>query len=374
MQLGKDLPHQNERKTIGNEKVSVRYFMKNAEEIASKLHFTTCGFETSEASSKKLVSTIKKAIKGNWAPGQTGEACEKQKLTEAETAFALNFAHVYWPAFEIEADLREPPEEVVGYLVREAPSKLGEKGYCSFFISLLSETGAPAGFVTGAIGNVNRLFERFGIPKMEKNITFTFIGYVALPRSSQLTGADKVLFSEVEKLVESTGRTTDHLIMQVDKPSEMEKELSGLKEKLARTKSQRQQEKLGEEIEVAEERVRRASILMELWPSRHGLKRVEGLESMEIIHEYGDDKTAPLPAPEKQPPLELLIRPANGEGTMPLAELEALVKGLYLYYEIFPGIKIEGTNAPALEAYLKYSLEKVSAKDGQVGLSDINKA
>ena len=235
MQCRKDLPLQNEGKTVGNEKASVRYFMRNAEEIASKLHFTAYGFETSGASSKKLVSIIKTAIKRKWEPGQTKEACEKQKLSDAETAFALNFAHVYWPAFEIEADLRELPEDVVGYLAREAPSKLGEKGYCSFFISLLSETGAPAGFVTGAILDVNRLFERFGVPKMEKDITATFIGYIALPRSSQLTGADKVLFSEVEKLVESIGRTTDHLIMQVDKPSEMEKGLSGLKEKLGRT-------------------------------------------------------------------------------------------------------------------------------------------
>ncbi|MCX6772118.1 MAG: hypothetical protein NTX79_08800 [Candidatus Micrarchaeota archaeon] len=327
---------------------------------APALGFSAFKFGPSNESARKMVSILNRSIRKKMALEETQQACREAGLPAPDAAFVLNFAHCYWPAFEAEADLRESPKSMVDYLLAEKISGLAEKGYGSFFICLMSDEGKPSGIVNGAIGDVNRILERFSLPKMEKDLTATFIGYVALPPSSQGSGADKMLLYEAEKLVQETGRKTDYFLTQVDKPANMIAELQELKRKPEENK---------DEIEAMEKRVRAAKILMRLWPGRYNLKCVEGMKSMEIIHKYGVGEEV-FRKPEKQPQLELLVRPASGEPQMPAQDLRALVTSLYLYYEVSPTAKIRASDELALERYVDYSLENVKIKDGQVGLSD----
>jgi hypothetical protein len=339
---------------------SLSLMMRNFSEKSSALGYSANRFEPSHESAKKMISVLNKAIKKGYSLEETKTECEKAGLASPDTAFVLNFAHCYWPAFEAEADLRESPKSMVNYLMAEPISNLPVKGYCSFFICLMSDDGKPAGIVNGAIGDVNRILGNSGLEMPAKEMTATFIGYVALPPSAQRSGADKVLLYESEKLVESTGRKTDYFLTQVDKPANMLAELEKLKQAPGGKE---------EEIAAMEQRIRAARILMRLWPERYGLKCVEGMKSMEIIHKYGIGEELFL-SPEKQPQLELLVRPSSGKPEMPMQDLRALVTALYLYYEVAPGARIRKTGEPALERYVDYSLEGINVKGGNVTLSD----
>ena len=275
---------------------------------------------------------VEAAIQKGWSLERTRKECEGIFSAE-QTAFVLNFAHAYWPIFEVEADLRESPGSMIGYLKRERPSQLGKKGYCSFFFSLLDAQGNPAGIVNGAVLDAGRILQRFKIEPNPEKLVVAFIGYVAVPEGHRNQNADTVLLSEVNAFVAGGSMEPDFWIAQVDKPSSFGDDAA---------------------------RKSRAAADLRLWTSKYHMGVVPGLRSMEIIHDYGSGESE-LPAPKEQPQLELIIRPSGGKPGLPYKTLENITRALYLYYEV-PAGKV-------LDEYVRYTLEGVSAQDGAVRLA-----
>lgn len=359
----KQLPDPGQRKPARTPPIaSVETIMNRAKRASEKHHFHSYAFEPSQENYEKVIGLIDTAIKKKWTVEQTKEQCKQLKMEMNEAAFVLNFAHVYWPGFEQEKDLRESPEDMVKYLLKEKTSTFKESGYCSYFVSLLTEDGVPAGFATGAIGSLARIFEKFGLEKPEKDLTVTFVGYVALSPAGQGKGADTVLLTDVEKLVQTLGRKTDYFVAQVDRPEDYAAELERIKARMdklgGRPLKTAKIKKLTETKEEWEERIKTGKVLLALWERRYGLGHVEGLRSMEIIHDY-ENLEKPLMSPEKQPQLELLLRSGSEKKEIPLDELLAITKALYLYYGVLPGTKIEHSGENALERYMTYTFEKV---------------
>jgi hypothetical protein len=308
------------------------YFKARAQASLTEHGFSVYRFQPTGESAKEVLSIIKKATKNNWAQDAIEAACDKKALSPSDRAFVLNFALVYWPAFADEPNLRETPAMMISYLIEDPARTLIEKGYFSYFISFMTKDGNPAGFVTGAVINVNRILEACNQAQLNKQLTLTFVGYIALHPKHQRAGADISLLNEIEETVHrTTGRQTDYYLNQVDLPDNT-------------SDPQRQ---------------RIASLLLRLWSGRYGLCTVQGLKSMEMIHKFNLGVGVNLfPHPEKQAQLELLFRQVSS-GNLSYSDLDALVRALYLYYEVLPSARIRRTGASALEEYVAYSLKDV---------------
>lgn len=320
---------------------SIKKYINLAKRSAERFNLQPSQFVAEQIRTKKVVSAIKTAIKEGWDLKFTKNVCKTIQLNDTEAAFVLNFVHVYWPVFEIEANLREKPGSMVGYLKSETPSNIKENGYCSLFFSLLDEKGDPAGVLNGAVMDVGALLSKFHYSPPDENFFIAFVGYVGVDPMHRNQNADTVLLAQFKEQVDKiAGENPVIYIAQVDQPSSFKKN---------------------------PERRERAEADLRLWTGKYDMGLVPGLRSFEAIHKYGSGE-AIIRDPAKQPPLDLIIRPISSKGEVEFITLKLINLALFLYYEVEPKVKIRGTDRNALEEYASFALEGVRPKEGTIKL------
>lgn len=319
----------------------IKKYIALAKKSAELFNFQPRQFVADQIRTKKVVSAIKTAIKEGWDLKFTKNVCKTIQLNDTEAAFVLNFAHVYWPVFEIEANLREKPGSMVGYLKSEIPSNIKENGYCSLFFSLLDEKGDPAGVLNGAVIDVSSLLSKFQHAPPTENFFIAFVGYVGVDPTHRNQNADTVLLAQFKEQVDKiAGENPVIYIAQVDQPLSFKGDA---------------------------ERKFRAEADLRLWTSKYDMGMVPGLRSFEAIHKYGSGE-ATIRDPAKQPPLDLIIRPISGKGEVDFITLKSINLALFLYYEVEPKVKIKGTDTIALDEYVRFALDRVQPREGIIKL------
>ncbi|MFH1306701.1 MAG: hypothetical protein ABIH83_03555 [Candidatus Micrarchaeota archaeon] len=250
---------------------------------------------------------------------------KRSGLAKNVVAFVKNFYKSYWLSFEPE--VREEPGSMLDYLFIEKLKNLWKNGYFSFFISMVDSKGEPAGIASRAIIKPNTIFralKEYGISPDEakgeyERLTVLFNAYLAVPKESIGENNAEILRKTTKEYVEGLKIFPDYEIVQVEPWK------NGLMERY----------------------------------KQDGWKEIGELKSMEIVHDYYKDFET-IVAPEKQPPLNLLIRPKNkGQDAVNIEELKTIIEAFYLYYGVEPEMTIKGTGQNAIDAYMKYALANV---------------
>ena len=313
--------------------LAIKKLIEGAEKNAQEHGFRAHVFQTSEVSSKYVVQIIKAAIKKKWEHTEISKECAKQKLTQEEKAFVLNFL-VYWKELEAQPEFRETAKQMVDYLFKESAEHFWGTGKASYCVSLLAEDGSPAGMLLGALLRPYELLtnNKVKMNPMRGSDFINFYQYIVVPEEYRNEGGADVLQAAAEKFVKThTSRYSNLIIAQVDKDNP-----------------------------VFDDQAKMRMLPYEI----PGLRHFEMIpnDSLYAIQ-------CEFPPASKQEPLTLRILSPETKGVLRGDSVIDMVKGLVSYYDVYPGHKIAGTKREAFDAYVNYHLKNVKfGKDGNVQL------
>jgi len=381
-------------KAIEDKKVQgIMKLTESAKDSMLKHEFTSTVFSTIRKNKVKAMLGIMNPPtnpnpekRKDYSLEQISELCKQKELNPSETELVKSFVKVYWPIFFFgEPDLCESALQTVKYLKKESISKFNKNHWCSFGLSVNEKDGTPAGYISGAIFDINKFFKMAGIEtKLKGDPLVAFVGYVAVGEKSANKNVPTVLLSLFgEQAKKIAGKGVDFYIAQIDPPEELANAvttavnvLARAERKLARAelegdlvkieKAKNRVEDRKQELEDAKVRESLANARSRLWSMNYEVGVVKGSKAVEAIPdgEYPDvlkaiKKSTYWPLPSEQPPLNYIFRDTSGQKIMEYDVHEALVKLIYVYYGITPKAVIAGTSTPALPLYMGHTLGAV---------------